>query len=80
MRRRLITSTISVAMLGGLACDIPTDAPHLEQTWIVPVRELVIAVKELLPASADTANGAIVVTPDPVTRSEEHTSELQSPI
>lgn len=57
---------LALALAGGVACDIPTDAPHLEQTWIVPVRELVIAVKELLPASADTANGAIVVTPDPV--------------
>ncbi len=66
MRRSVLTSTVAVALLGGLACDIPTDAPELEQTWIVPVRELIVAVKELLPESADTSGGGIVVKPDTV--------------
>jgi len=48
--RRSAGRTTPLLALGVLAaCDIPTDAPKLEQEWIIPLAETTIEVVELLP-------------------------------
>lgn len=40
------------------ACDLPTEAPQVEQRWIIPVKETIIAVDEFLPDEVRSSGGA----------------------
>jgi hypothetical protein len=43
------------------ACDIPTEAPRWDTTWIVPAERVELAVDELLPAGVTVAGNAFLV-------------------
>jgi len=45
MRRRMVM----LAFVAVVACDIPTEAPRWEQTWVVPGETVTISVADLLP-------------------------------
>ncbi len=53
-------------VLAGLAiltgCDVPTEAPILEQRWILPVDNSTIAVTELLPSGVTVSGNNFAVT------------------
>lgn len=53
-------------------CDIPTDAPKLEQKWVVPITDTSIEVAELLPdfVSLNEDSTAFTVEVDPITFQE----------
>lgn len=51
---RLLLATASLALA---ACDLPTEAPKWETTWVVPAESTTMAVSSLLPSS-------VTVTPD----------------
>jgi hypothetical protein len=54
---RSVRATLALAGLAALAaCDLPTEAPILEQRWILAVDNSTIAVSELLPSGV-TVNG-----------------------
>jgi hypothetical protein len=55
----------ALSLLALAACDIPTAAPKLQQTWAVPVSSNRIAVSDLLPASVHVAQGAFRVPLQP---------------
>ncbi len=58
-----------LAVAGALlACDIPTDAPQLEQRWVLPGDDTSVGVEEILPDRVSlTPNGsAFAVEADPV--------------
>lgn len=68
--RRLPTGTLLCALaLAG--CDLPTQAPKWNTTWIVPINDDTVRVAQFLPATVDTAAGAFVtsVKRDSVTQS-----------
>ena len=44
-------SIIALALMGLAACDIPTEPPKWDQTWVVPAEEITVSVAELLPGS-----------------------------
>ena len=73
-RRRTPPLCISLLLLTGSigGCDIPTEAPILEQRWILPAEEMVMEVDELLPADVSVIPGgsAFTVHTDPVTFQE----------
>jgi hypothetical protein len=48
-RRRLLAFTLAVGA-GVASCDIPTSAPKVEQTWLIPLKTDSIPVTELIPA------------------------------
>lgn len=47
-----------LALLGFAACDIPSSAPILQQTWIVPTDSATIGVATFLPAGVAITGGA----------------------
>lgn len=50
---------IVAALIVTSACDLPTEAPRWEQTWVVPAEEVAVAVADLLPPGIGvTADGA----------------------
>ena len=58
-----------LAVVGALwACDIPTDAPKLEQEWILPIAGTSIAVSEFLPDDVGLTqdSSAFTVQVDPI--------------
>lgn len=55
--RRLLVCSLALALGAAGACDIPTDAPLLDNTWQVPADETRIEVAEFLP-------DGVSVTPD----------------
>ncbi|MCH7564822.1 MAG: hypothetical protein IH968_13470 [Gemmatimonadetes bacterium] len=61
---------LAAAAIVLFACDIPTEAPILEQRWILPVEETTLDVDELLPDNVDVEGSNFAVTVDPFTTSE----------
>lgn len=59
---RAALAIVGVAAL--CACEIPTEAPILEQRWILPVESTTISVDELLPEGVSTAGSAFSVDVD----------------
>lgn len=51
---------ILLAGLGLVACDIPTEPPRWEQTWVLPAERLAISVAELVPPTVDLAEDGTV--------------------
>lgn len=64
MRLRLRLATALAAVGAAAACDLPTEAPIIEQRWVLPVEETTIGIAELLPASVEDRGGAFRVTLD----------------
>jgi len=54
---------LGVALLVG--CEIPTEAPMVEQRWIIPLDATSISVEELLPDGVGVAGDLFAVTIDP---------------
>jgi hypothetical protein len=67
-RTVLATAAVAVLLVG---CEIPTEAPILEQRWIIPLNETTLGVNELLPAGIVVSGGNFDVSIDPVTMSED---------
>ena len=65
--RRSRRVALLVALAGVAACDIPSSAPILQQTWIVPTDSATIGAATLLPSGVSITAGAtptfIVSTP-----------------
>ena len=58
----------AVALLGLAAltgCDAPTEAPILEQRWVLPVESTTISVDELLPTGVTVSGNSFRVNVDP---------------
>lgn len=58
----------TLLLAGGLAfagCEIPTDAPILEQRWIIPAERTTIGVDELLPTGVTVSGSNFDVSVDP---------------
>jgi hypothetical protein len=64
---------ILLAALSVAACDLPTEPPRWEQTWVIPAEPLSVSVAELLPASVtlseDGALFRVATTPVAVSAS-----------
>ena len=58
------------ALLLG-ACEIPTEAPIVEQRWIIPVDETTISVNELLPNDVIVNGSNFEVSVDPISTAED---------
>jgi len=59
---------IAAALLLALAaCDVPTEAPILEQRWVLPVENTTIPVGDFLPDDVLEAGGVFRVEVDPFT-------------
>lgn len=76
MNRRWKGVAVLAAFAGATACDVPTEPPEWDQTWVVPGEEIVMSVGELLPASVALTpdSSAFAVTIDGVTFSQTLTS------
>lgn len=62
-RRNLVLAALAVA-----ACDVPTEPPMWEQTWVVPGENITLGVAEVLPAGVSvSADGSEFVTTVPAT-------------
>lgn len=60
---RLIRGSLALLGLAVLAgCDIPTEAPILEQRWILPVDNTTISVSELLPSGVTVSGSNFAVS------------------
>jgi hypothetical protein len=71
MRRILPIAPAVVLSLALLAaCDLPTEAPIIDQRWVVPVDNSTISVNELLPDGVSAQNGSFAVDVDPFNRTE----------
>lgn len=44
-------SILALALVGLAACELPTEPPKWDQTWVVPGDSITVSVAELLPAS-----------------------------
>lgn len=64
MRHGLRLSAALVAVGAAAACDLPTEAPIIEQRWVLPVEETTIGIADLLPASVEDRGDAFRVTLD----------------
>jgi len=65
--------TVPIALAGALllgACDIPTEAPIIEQRWVIPVEETSLGVDELLPPGVTVVGGNFSVSVDPFATNE----------
>ncbi|GMV04843.1 MAG: hypothetical protein AMXMBFR53_11230 [Gemmatimonadota bacterium] len=51
------------------ACDVPTEAPILEQRWVLPVENTTISVNELLPAGVTASGNSFSVSVSPFSTS-----------
>lgn len=61
-----IRAALALAGLAALAaCDIPTEAPILEQRWILPVENTTISVTEFLPSGVTAAGDLFSVSVAP---------------
>jgi hypothetical protein len=49
-RRAPLIGLLALVSAGASACDVPTELPQLETTWVVPAENTTIAVGSLLPA------------------------------
>ena len=59
---KLIRATLALAGLAVLTgCDVPTEAPILDQRWILPVDNSTISVNELLPSGVTVSGGNFAV-------------------
>ncbi len=45
-----------------VACDIPTSAPIIEQTWVVPIPEDSVTIEDVLPSGVTLSGGELVVS------------------
>lgn len=54
----------------GLGCDVPTDLPILEQSWVIEVEGSTIGVEELLPPEVALSGGSFDVAVDPVSTNQ----------
>lgn len=63
--RRMILASIATNLL-LVGCSIPTEAPIIEQRWILPVEETTLSVDELLPANVTVSGTNFDLTVDPV--------------
>lgn len=66
--------TVSACLAAGLllaGCDIPTDAPIIDQQWVIPVEETSVGVDELLPAGVSVSAGNFSVAVDPLATNED---------
>lgn len=54
-RRAPLLGLIALAGAGASACDIPTELPKLETTWVVPGESTTISVNSLLPSGVTLA-------------------------
>ncbi|MBW3552528.1 MAG: hypothetical protein KY466_03405 [Gemmatimonadetes bacterium] len=62
-RRILVLAALAVA-----ACDVPTEPPMWEQTWMVPGEEITVGVADVLPAGVSvSADGSEFETTVPAT-------------
>lgn len=60
-------ATILTACLAAGACDIPTEAPIIDQRWVIPLEAVSLDQAELLPASVSIlGNQYAVAVPDGV--------------
>jgi len=65
--------TVPIALAGALllgAWDIPTEAPILEQRWVIPVEKTTLGVDELLPDGVTVVGSNFSVSVDPFTNNE----------
>lgn len=62
--RRASRAAIVALTVGLAACDLPSSAPILQQTWIVPADSVQVSVSQILPTSVALNGGgtAFVVT------------------
>ncbi len=51
-----------VAVLGIAACDIPSEPPIFQQTWLVPADSVQVSVSTLLPANVSLTGGGTAFT------------------
>lgn len=52
----------SLALLGVAACDIPSEPPIFQQTWLVPADSVQVSVSTLLPADVSLTGGGTAFT------------------
>lgn len=64
---RAALALMGLAVLG--ACDVPTEAPIIDQRWILPVENTSISVNELLPAGVTASGNAFLLSVDPFSTS-----------
>lgn len=58
----LRASTALAAALALTACDVPTDAPILEQKWALPVEGATLGVDRFLPGGVSVTGSAFAIT------------------
>ena len=66
--RTALAATAGAVILSG--CELPTEAPLLQQRWILPVEETTLGVDQLLPSGVSVIGGDFAVTVDPFTTTE----------
>lgn len=64
---RAVLGLVGLAALAG--CEFPTEAPILDQRWILPVDNTTISVNELLPAGVSASGSSFSVRVDPFSTS-----------
>lgn len=64
---RATLAVLGLALLA--ACDYPTEAPILDQRWILPVESSTISVNQFLPSGVTVAGNAFSVRVDPFSTS-----------
>ncbi len=65
--RRVRRAALMFPLALAAACDLPTDPPILEQTWMVPADSVTVGVSNLLPAGVALNGGGtafVVTTPN----------------
>lgn len=68
---KLTRATLALAGLAVLtACDVPTEAPILEQRWILPADNTTISVTELLPSGVTVSGNNFAVSVNAFTTSK----------
>lgn len=80
MNRRWKGVVVAAAFVAGAGCDVPTQPPEWDQTWVVPGEEITMSVGELLPGSVSltTDSSAFDVTIDGVNFSQSLTTMCPS--
>lgn len=58
--RRSVSAVVLVVL--AAACDLPTQAPKWNTTWILPIKDDTVRVAQFLPNTVDTAAGAFTTT------------------
>lgn len=69
MLNRRILPWAGVCLL-AIGCDIPTEAPIIEQRWVLPLEEIILDQSELLPPDVVVAGANYDVNIAPVSASE----------